>query len=93
MLPDRSCSYGHCVFGIWVLVLLVLLMNFVRGLRLCGGLFVYSGCLFVWVVVCLFGGLFGWGVLGGHAKLFFEKLHAQFAYYKSPELGLNLSGS
>ena len=31
---------------------------------------------------------------GGHAKSFlFEKLHAQFAYYKSPELGLNLSGS
>jgi hypothetical protein len=31
---------------------------------------------------------------GGACETFlFEKLHAQFAYYKSPELGLNLSGS
>ena len=46
-------------------------------------LFVNWGVLFFVGVVC-------WG---GHAKLCFAKLHAQFAYYKSPELGLNLSGS
>ena len=58
-------------------------------------------------VVCIFGGfvvcclmrgcLFLLGVLfrgwGGMRDFAFAKLHAQFAYYKSPELGLNLSGS
>lgn len=40
----------------------------------------------------LFGLLFGVG--GGACEDFtLVKLHAQFAYYKSPELGLNLSGS
>ena len=44
--------------------------------------------VFVWVFVCFVG------VFGGACETFlFEKLHAQFAYYKSPELGLNLSGS
>ena len=52
------------------------------------------GCLFCFRF-CLFGllGFFGWGVGGGMRNFSFEKLHAQFAYYKSPELGLNLSGS
>lgn len=64
--------------------------------ELCSGVAFMRG---VCSVVCLdlfvcLGGFGCWGVLGGgHAKLFFEKLHAQFAYYKSPELGLNLSGS
>ena len=39
---------------------------------------------------CGFRGGWFWG--GIHTFLF-EKLHARFAYYKSPELGLNLSGS
>ena len=61
---------------------------FMRGVVCLFGLFVCLGCcLFVRGVVRL------GGVGGGNAKLFFEKLHAQFAYYKSPELGLNLSGS
>lgn len=66
-------------------------MNLIGGLRYAGGLFrlfLFGGLLFLFV-----GGCSVLGVGGGHAKLFFEKLHAQFAYYKSPELGLNLSGS
>ena len=57
-------------------------------------------CIFGGFVVCclmrgvlfLFGG-FCFGVGGGMRDFAFAKLHAQFAYYKSPELGLNLSGS
>ena len=51
---------------------------------------------FVIGVCCLFGVfvLFWCWVFGGACETFlFEKLHAQFAYYKSPEHGLNLSGS
>ena len=44
--------------------------------------------LFAW---CLFSVGFVWG--GMRRLYFYVKLHAQFAYYKSPELGLNLSGS
>ena len=43
------------------------------------------GFFFIWVVVR------GWG--GACEDFTLVKLHAQFAYYKSPELGLNLSGS
>jgi len=55
-------------------------------------------CFFDWGVflVVVFVGVFLFlvGVFGGACETFlFEKLHAQFAYYKSPELGLNLSGS
>jgi len=49
----------------------------------------FFSCCFCWGVF-----VFGVGVFGGACETFlFEKLHAQFAYYKSPELGLNLSGS
>ena len=41
--------------------------------------------LFIVMFVVCFG--------GAYRLLVFEKLHAQFAYYKSPEQGLNLSGS
>jgi len=36
---------------------------------------------------------FGVSVEGACITPRFKKWHAQFAYYKSPELGLNLSGS
>ena len=62
-----------------------------------GGLCCFDWCLliggfcFVWCL--LIGGFVGCLLGGGMRNFAFAKLHAQFAYYKSPELGLNLSGS
>ena len=71
----------------WVVVSVLFVCLF-GGLRLCGGV------CFVFGFVCLGCWGFSVGGLGGGMRNFsFEKLHAQFAYYKSPELGLNLSGS
>ena len=44
--------------------------------------------------VFLFGVVFGWVVGGGMRRLsFLESCTRNLRYYKSPELGLNLSGS
>lgn len=70
------------------------------------GLFFVCCCFcFVWIVVSnrgcffvfVFVGGFVWGVVGvggGMRRLFFLKSCTRnLRYYKSPELGLNLSGS
>jgi len=47
------------------------------------------------IIVYITGSFSGfcWNLVGACNTPRFKKWHAQFAYYKSPELGLNLSGS
>jgi hypothetical protein len=78
LMLGLGLGYGQCGRLIIHVVQVVCIFGFVVCLRNAGGLFLFG--VFV-------------GVLGGHANFAFAKLHAQFAYYKSPELGLNLSGS
>ena len=80
---DHTCTCSTCIFG----GLCFLFDCLDRGVFVCCFVWLFrSGC-FVWGVVCCC-----WG--GGMRRLFFLKSCTRnLRYYKSPELGLNLSGS
>jgi hypothetical protein len=67
------------VFSYWGVLFLF------GGFILLGGFTLLGGFVYIGGFLLLLG--------GGMRNFSVEKLHAQFAYYKSPELGLNLSGS
>lgn len=70
-----------CYSGLFELLVLGVFEFVTRGVCFCLGVFSV-------------GGVFGWGCWGGMRRLsFLESCTRNLRYYKSPELGLNLSGS